>query len=89
MKKNQCLRKVIVTRVLLGFVLLNAFCIIPGIEKAISADVSELKPTNLERVNPGTTAPDFNLESVEGNRVKLSSFQNQKNVILIFYRGYW
>jgi AhpC/TSA family len=89
MKKNQYMGKVIIGRILLGFVLMSAFCILPGIEKASAAEVPELKATDLDRINPGTTAPDFNLESVEGTRVKLSSYRNKKNVVLIFYRGYW
>lgn len=89
MGKNQCVKKVTIKSVLLGFVLLSIFCILPGAEKASAADASVTAATDLERINPGTAAPDFNLESVEGTQVKLSSYQNRKNVILIFYRGFW
>lgn len=89
MKRTQCLRIKIVKTTLCGFVLLSTLYLLPGIGKVSAADVSGLKATDLERINPGTAAPDFNLESVEGTRIKLSSFQNQKNVILVFYRGYW
>lgn len=89
MKKNQSFRKLIISRVLMGFVLLSALCILPGIEKVSAADISGLKVTDLERIKTGSAAPDFSLMSEEGTRVKLSSFKNQKNVVLIFYRGYW
>jgi len=49
----------------------------------------ELKPTDLERIKVGDTAPDFTLENLDGNRISLSDFQGKKNVILVFYRGQW
>lgn len=33
-------------------------------------------------------APDFSLEAFDGEEVKLSSFQNKKNVLLVFNRGF-
>jgi hypothetical protein len=37
------------------------------------------------RVSPGDTAPDFDLETLDKTaRVRLSSFQGQKPVVLIF-----
>jgi peroxiredoxin len=33
----------------------------------------------------GDTAPDFELDSTDGTKVKLSSFQGKKNVLLSFY----
>jgi cytochrome oxidase Cu insertion factor (SCO1/SenC/PrrC family) len=52
-------------------------------------DGGNLKPTDLERVNVGETAPDFTLENLDGNRISLSDFRGKKNVILVFYRGHW
>lgn len=46
-------------------------------------------PTDLERVKAGDRAPDFTLESLDGRRVTLSSYQGAKNVVLVFYRGHW
>lgn len=46
-------------------------------------------PTDLERVKVGEPAPDFTLESLDGRRVTLSSYQGSKNVVLVFYRGHW
>jgi cytochrome oxidase Cu insertion factor (SCO1/SenC/PrrC family) len=48
-----------------------------------------LSPTDLGRVHEGTPAPDFTLLSVENNPITLSSFRGRKNVVLVFYRGYW
>jgi cytochrome oxidase Cu insertion factor (SCO1/SenC/PrrC family) len=48
-----------------------------------------LKPTDLERVKVGDTAPDFTLENLDGNRISLSDFRGKKNVVLVFYRGQW
>lgn len=33
----------------------------------------------------GDTAPDFELNSTAGKKVKLSSFRGQKNVVLAFF----
>lgn len=53
------------------------------------ADGRDLPGTDLERVRVGDLAPDFSLESLAGPVVTLSSFRGQKNVVLVFYRGYW
>jgi cytochrome oxidase Cu insertion factor (SCO1/SenC/PrrC family) len=45
-------------------------------------------PTDLKRVVPGVVAPDFELPSSAGGTLKLSSLRG-KNVVLVFYRGYW
>jgi peroxiredoxin len=44
--------------------------------------------TDLNRVAVGSVAPDFELPSPTGGKVKLSSLRG-KNVVLVFYRGYW
>jgi peroxiredoxin len=36
----------------------------------------------------GSTAQDFELTDVFGNQVKLSQFHGQKNVVLVFNRGF-
>ncbi len=46
-------------------------------------------PTDLDRVKVGDPAPDFTLESLDGRYIALSGFRGQKNVVLVFYRGYW
>jgi len=39
-------------------------------------------------ITPGEPAPDFELEDVNGNQVRLSSFRGKKPVILAFLRGF-
>ena len=36
----------------------------------------------------GQLAPDFELEDVQGNLVRLSSFRGEKAVLLAFLRGF-
>lgn len=45
--------------------------------------------TDLNRVVVGSTAPDFALEAMNGETVKLSNYRGQKTVVLVFYRGYF
>lgn len=74
----------------LGAVLLIAGCTPAETEQPANTEAtSVLKATDLERVAVGTEAPDFTLESSDGRTVTLSSFRNRKNVVLVFYRGYW
>jgi hypothetical protein len=37
----------------------------------------------------GEAAPDFTLPDAAGAAVKLSTFRDQRPVVLVFYRGYW
>jgi peroxiredoxin len=37
----------------------------------------------------GQTAPDFTLESHLGQKVRLSDYQNKKNVVLVFFPLAW
>jgi peroxiredoxin len=37
---------------------------------------------------PGTLAPDFELQDVQGNLVRLSDFRGKKPVVLAFLRGF-
>jgi len=52
-------------------------------------DGPDLSAADLQRVRVGGPAPDFTLESKDGNLITLSSFRDKKNVVLVFYRGYW
>ena len=45
-------------------------------------------PSDLNRVAVGTVAPDFELPSAAGGNLKFSSLRG-RNVVLVFYRGYW
>jgi len=39
-------------------------------------------------ITPGELAPDFELEDVNGTRVRLSDFREGKTVLLAFLRGF-
>ena len=52
-------------------------------------DGRDLPGVDLERIQVGDLAPDFSLRSLAGSVVTLSDFRGDKNVILVFYRGYW
>lgn len=52
-------------------------------------DGKEMTPTDLERVVVGSSAPAFTLAKFGGGAVSLSSLRGAKNVVLVFYRGYW
>lgn len=39
----------------------------------------------MPKVNVGEEAPDFNLPNQDGEKVSLSSFRGEKNVVLFFY----
>ncbi len=52
-------------------------------------DGRELAATDLERVALGTMAPDFTLAKFGGGTTTLSALRGKKNVVLVFYRGYW
>jgi cytochrome oxidase Cu insertion factor (SCO1/SenC/PrrC family) len=40
-------------------------------------------------VEVGSEAPDINLESIDGDSLRLSDLEGDKNVILVFFRGTW
>ncbi len=40
-------------------------------------------------VNAGDVAPDFELSSHLGRKVKLSDYRGKKNVVLVFYPLAW
>lgn len=52
-------------------------------------DGHDLAPTDLERVAVGMMAPDFALQTIDGDTLTLSSFRGKQNVLLVFYRGHW
>ena len=41
------------------------------------------------RVQEGDEAPDFNLESLDGQTLRLSELRGEKNALIILFRGAW
>ena len=39
-------------------------------------------------ITPGELAPDFELEDINGNLIRLSSFRGSKPVVVAFLRGF-
>jgi cytochrome oxidase Cu insertion factor (SCO1/SenC/PrrC family) len=52
-------------------------------------DGANLPPTDIKRVKVGDPAPDFTLQSHQGENVSLSDYRGKQNVVLVFYRGHW
>lgn len=52
-------------------------------------DGRDLPPVAIDRVSVGSTAPDFTLAVYRGSTFTLSSLRGSKNVVLVFYRGWW
>lgn len=83
--------------ILLGFVGLLMLVIMPvylqfkveGQVKPGPKEAANPAPADLNRVNPGTEAPDFTLENHDGKTITLSENRGKKSVVLVFYRGYW
>jgi cytochrome oxidase Cu insertion factor (SCO1/SenC/PrrC family) len=73
----------------LSLILLFAACGSAGSNANYPAENETLPSTDLERVHVGVKAPDFTLESTDNDTIKLSDYRGKKNVILVFYRGYW
>lgn len=63
---------------------------VPAVDQPLGPrDGVQLPPTDLDRVKPGDSAPDFTLEDQDGRPVTLSAFRNHLPVVLVFYRGHW
>ncbi len=52
-------------------------------------DGEGLAPTDLERIQEGSTAPDFRLQDETARVHQLSQYRGQKTVVLVFFRGHW
>ena len=52
-------------------------------------DGSDLSPLDLQRVTVGSMAPDFTLAQYRSGTFTLSALRGSKNVVLVFYRGWW
>jgi cytochrome oxidase Cu insertion factor (SCO1/SenC/PrrC family) len=72
----------------LAFLLLTGFVVGENLRLG-PKDGLNLPATDLGRVRVGISAPDFTLESKDNSLVTLSGFRGKKNIVLVFYRGYW
>ena len=52
-------------------------------------DGRDLPPADTGRVSVGDRAPDFSLDSHADGVLTLSDYRGTKDVILVFYRGWW
>jgi hypothetical protein len=52
-------------------------------------DGRDLSGLDTGRVAIGDVAPDFSLMTYAGTVTTLSDYRGEKNVVLVFYRGYW
>ena len=52
-------------------------------------DGLDLPGVDTGRVAVGDVAPDFSLMTYAGTVTTLSDYRGEKNVVLVFYRGYW
>jgi cytochrome oxidase Cu insertion factor (SCO1/SenC/PrrC family) len=74
--KNPWMRSIVIAGLLLG-----------SIAPAMQAQEKGVPLLPL-KVNLGEKAPDFELQSASGERVRLSDYAGH-NVLIDFYRGYW
>ena len=56
---------------------------------AESASESTVATPSVESEPQADIAPMFTLPSASGDEVSLESFAGDKNVVLVFYRGFW
>ena len=52
-------------------------------------DGRDLSGLDTGRVAIGDVAPDFSLMTYAGTVTTLSDYRGEKNVVLVFFRGYW
>ncbi len=75
-------------------VLLIIICLLLSVPVSISAatvyNVGKLKPVDsVLKVKVGDMAPDFELPSITGEKVRLSQFRGKKNVVISFVPAAW
>lgn len=83
-------------RLALAAALVGAFAVTASVQE-LSGQERELGPvdgrdlpgTDLERIVAGVEAPDFTAVTLAGERLTLSGFRGERNVVLFFYRGQW
>lgn len=81
MKRKNCLR------LLCAIVLLAACDNDPVIDKAITSETGFTDVASV-KLETGKLAPDFSLQALNDDSVKLSQLRGDK-ILMIFYRGHW
>ena len=56
---------------------------------ATPAAASGVAPAAAQRTPAANAAPGFRLSNAAGETVTLDSYAGRKNVVLVFYRGFW
>ena len=62
---------------------------VPGESQATSAPIATEVAVTSAPARSATLAPPFELPNAKGDTVSLASYVGNKNVVLVFYRGFW
>lgn len=68
---------------LIFILILAGFAIYESFGKSLLGE--RITEENSKSIKVGSLAPDFTLEDIDGNKITLSSFQNKKPVLLVFW----
>ena len=58
-----------------------------GVEKSVIASLAEMPDAKIDSAKVGQPAPEFTLNSVDGEKVSLSQFKGKQPVVLVFIYG--
>ena len=61
----------------------------PATAASTTPESASAQADTAEPETQGTIAPKFTLPNAAGESVSLASFAGEKNVVLVFYRGFW
>ena len=60
-----------------------------SVEELKKLGIDESSVNSIKAIPVGTQAPDFTAKDQSGNTIQLSEITKEKDVVLVFYRGYW
>ena len=61
----------------------------PQVTTAPATEGGEQSAASEDTTPAGKLAPVFELPNAAGETISLASYANEKNVVLVFYRGFW